>query len=394
MSTQAQTSGASVVPSTPRSSIASTASRSGSASCGGIFDYEGRKEKLEELDAQTAESDFWDDADHAQAVVREQATIKKLVETLEDAGGALDDARTLYELAREEGDDGSIMDAWSQLDTCEAQVAKLEFRRMLSGPHDARSAILSINAGAGGVDSQDWAELLLRMYLRWGEAQGYKVQILSVGEGEQAGIRSAELAIDGEYAYGNLRSEIGVHRLVRISPFDAQARRQTSFTSVMVVPDLGDDGDIEIEVKESDLRVDTYRASGKGGQHVNKTDSAVRLTHGPSGIVVACQAERSQHKNYATAMRMLKARLWQLEEERRAAEMNKLQGEKKAIEWGSQIRSYVMHPYQQVNDHRTGLKVSNVQGVLDGELQPYIESYLLAAGKEGVRGVDVEEDED
>ena len=326
--------------------------------------------------------------------MREQATIKKLVETLEEAGGTLDDARTLYELAREEGDDSSIIDAWSQLDGSEAQIARLEFRRMLSGPHDARSAILSINAGAGGVDSQDWAELLLRMYLRWAEAQGYKTQILSVGEGEQAGIRSAEVAIEGEYAYGNLRSEIGVHRLVRISPFDAQARRQTSFTSVMVVPDLGDDGDIEIEVKESDLRVDTYRASGKGGQHVNKTDSAVRLTHGPSGIVVACQAERSQHKNYATAMRMLKARLWQQEEERRAAEMEKIQGEKKSIEWGSQIRSYVMHPYQQVNDHRTGLKVSNVQAVLDGDLNPYIESFLLAAGREGVRGVDPEEDDD
>lgn len=381
-------------PSTPRSSIVSTAFRSGSASCGGIFDYEGRKEKLEELDAQTAEAGFWDDAEHAQEVVREQATIKKLVETLEEAGGTLEDARTLYELAREEGDDASIIDAWSQLDGSEAQIARLEFRRMLSGPHDARSAILSINAGAGGVDSQDWAEILMRMYLRWAEAQGYKAQILSVGEGEQAGIRSAELAIEGEYAYGNLRSEIGVHRLVRISPFDAQARRQTSFTSVMAVPDFGDDDAIEIEVKESDLRVDTYRASGKGGQHVNKTDSAVRLTHGPSGIVVACQAERSQHKNYATAMRMLKARLWQLEEERRAAEMNKLQGEKKSIEWGSQIRSYVMHPYQQVNDHRTGLKVSNVQGVLDGELNPYIESYLLAAGKEGVHGVDPEEDDD
>lgn len=268
-----------------------------------------------------------------------------------------------------------------QLDACDGRVSKLEFRRMLSGEHDRCGALLSINAGAGGVDSQDWAEMLLRMYLRWGERQGFSVKVLDYQEGDQAGIRGAEIGIEGEYAYGNLRSEVGVHRLVRISPFDAQARRQTSFVSVMVTPDLGDE-DIEVDVRDADLREDTYRASGKGGQHVNKTDSAVRLTHLPTGIAVACQAERSQHKNRATAMRMLKAKLWQLEQERRDAEMAQIQGEKKSIEWGSQIRSYVLHPYRQVNDHRTGLKQSNVDAVLDGDLTSFIESYLLAGQQE------------
>jgi len=372
-------------------SIVSTACPSVWASCGGIFDYGGQAEKLEELDAQTAEAGFWDDASRAQTVVREQSTIKKLLETLDAAGAALDDGRTLYELAREENDDGVAVDAWEQLDVCDAQVARLEFRRMLSGPHDPSSAILSINAGAGGVDSQDWAEMLLRMYHRWGERQGYGVKILDVQEGEQAGIRSAEISFEGEYAYGNLRSEVGVHRLVRISPFDAQARRQTSFTSVMVSPDMGDEA-VEVELRDVDLRVDTYRASGKGGQHVNKTDSAIRLTHLPTGIVVACQAERSQHKNRAYAERVLKARLWEVEQQKRAGEMDEIRGEKKAIEWGSQIRSYVMQPYQQVNDHRTGLKISNVTGVLDGDLQSFMEAFLLAQGK-GSSGTASDDDE-
>ncbi len=315
--------------------------------------------------------------------MREQATIKKLIETLDTATSAIDDGRDLYEMAREEGDEESIMEAWGQLDQADALMSLLEFRRMLSGPHDAKGAILSINAGAGGVDSQDWADMLLRMYYRWGERMGFGVKILDSQEAEQAGIRSAEIELDGDYAYGYLRSEIGVHRLVRISPFDAQARRQTSFVSVMVMPDLGDQA-IEIEVRDVDLREDTYRASGKGGQHVNKTDSAVRLTHLPTGIVAACQAERSQHKNRATAMRMLKARLWVVEEQKRQAKLDALQGEKKSIEWGSQIRSYVLHPYQQVNDHRTSLKVSNISAVLDGDLQAFTEAFLLAQGKSGV----------
>lgn len=364
-------------------------SRRASASCGGIFDYERRTEELEELEAQSAEPGFWDDAERAQAVAREQATLKKVIEEIDAATSAFEEGRDLYEMAREESDDDSIREAWAHLDAAQAVVERLEFRRMLSGPHDAASAIISINAGAGGVDSQDWADMLLRMYCRWGERNGFGVKILDVQEAEQAGIRSAEIEVDGEYAYGYLRAEIGVHRLVRISPFDAQARRQTSFVSIMVMPDLGDD-EVEVEIKDSDLREDTYRASGKGGQHVNKTDSAVRLTHLPTGIAVACQAERSQHKNRATAMRMLKARLWAVEEQKRQAQLNALQGEKKAIEWGSQIRSYVLHPYQQVNDHRTSLKLSNVSSVLDGDIQPFIEAYLLAGGVDAAPTMDID----
>jgi peptide chain release factor 2 len=252
----------------------------------------------------------------------------------------------------------------------------MEFQRMLGGRFDAANAIVSVNAGAGGVDSQDWAQMLQRMYQRWGERRGFKVQILDLQEGEQAGIRSVELAIEGEYAYGHLRSEIGVHRLVRISPFDANARRQTSFASVMVLPDVGDE-DAEIEINDADLRVDTYRSSGAGGQHVNKTESAVRLTHLPTGLVVACQMERSQHKNMATARRMLMAKLIDLEQQKREAERSSLEGEKKKIEWGSQIRSYVLQPYQQVNDHRTELKSSAVNAVLDGDLDVFMEAFLL-----------------
>ncbi len=315
-------------------------------------------------------------------MLRERASLERTVEDLDRAGRMVDDAQTLYELAREAEDEAEIREALAGLEAAEAFVGKLEFRRMLSGEHDHRGAVLAINAGAGGVDSQDWAEMLLRMYLRWGERQGFSVKVLDVQEGEQAGIRSAEVQIDGDYAYGYLKAEIGVHRLVRISPFDAQARRQTSFASVMVLPDLPEE-DLDVEVRESDLRVDTYRSSGKGGQHVNKTDSAVRLTHLPTGIVVACQAERSQHKNYATAMRMLKARLWELERQKREAEIEALKGERKSIEWGSQIRSYVLHPYRQVTDHRTGLKVSAVDDVLDGALDPFIEAYLLQESERG-----------
>ncbi|MGB1012819.1 MAG: peptide chain release factor 2, partial [Nannocystaceae bacterium] len=305
-------------------------------SLGGIFDYEGKREKLEELDAQTADPAFWNDNDRAQVVLREQATTKKLIDDLDASQGSLDDAEVLYELAREEQDPGTIRESWSALDRVDERVAKMEFRRMLGGEHDNADAIVNVNAGAGGVESQDWAQMLLRMYQRWGERQGFDVKLLDLQDGDQAGIRGAVLGITGEYAYGFLRSEIGVHRLVRISPFDAQARRHTSFASVMVLPDLGDE-DLDIEVIDTDLRVDKFRASGAGGQHVNKTESAVRLTHLPTGIVVGCQMERSQHKNMATAMRMLKAKLWDLEQRKRDQERQDLEGEKKSIEWGSQI---------------------------------------------------------
>ena len=309
--------------------------------------------------------------------MREQSTIKKVIDDLNEAQKRLDDAQTLYELGREAEDAASILEAAAGIDTIEARVAKMEFQRMLGGRFDASSAIVSVNAGAGGVDSQDWAQMLLRMYQRWGERHGFKVELLDLQEAEQAGIRSAELAIEGEYAYGHLRSEIGVHRLVRISPFDANARRQTSFASVMVLPDIEDDKSADIELIDAEIRVDTYRSSGAGGQHVNKTDSAVRLTHLPTGLVVACQMERSQHKNMATARRMLVAKLWDLEQQKREAERTSLEGEKKKIEWGSQIRSYVLQPYQQVNDHRTELKSSAVNAVLDGDLDEFIEAFLL-----------------
>jgi len=329
---------------------------------------------------QTAEPGFWGDADKAQGVLRDQAILKKVIDTLDGAQRQLDDAQLLYEMAREEGDEGSLRDAWAALTALDKKVAALEFQRMLSGPYDRSGALVSINAGAGGVDSQDWAEMLQRMFMRWGERRGFTVELLDLQEGEQAGIRSAELAITGEYAYGYLRSEIGVHRLVRISPFDANARRQTSFASVMVMPDIADDSSVDTEIPDSELRVDKFRASGAGGQHVNKTESAVRLTHLPTGLVVACQLERSQHKNMATAMRMLKAKIFELERQKRDAARQVLEGEKKAIEWGSQIRSYVLQPYQQVTDHRTEMKTSAVQAVLDGDLDQLLEAFLLMEG--------------
>ncbi len=334
---------------------------------------------LSEWESATADPSFWADNDRAQVILREQATTKKLIDQIDQATNIWQEARELYEMAREESDEDAIVSAWASLGKVDEQVAKLEFRRMLGGAHDPDPAVLSINAGAGGVDSQDWTEMLMRMYQRWAERHGFEVSVLDVQDGEQAGLRSVDMAITGEYAYGWLRSEIGVHRLVRISPFDANARRQTSFASVMVVPDFGEQK-IDIEVNPSDLRVDKYRSSGAGGQHVNKTESAVRLTHLPTGIVVACQAERSQHKNMDRAMSVLKARLWEVEEQKRSQQMTALEGDKKKIEWGSQVRSYVIHPYQQVNDHRTEIKQGNVEAVLDGDLDSLMEGFLLMSG--------------
>ena len=257
------------------------------------------------------------------------------------------------------------------------RVDKMEFTRMLSGEHDANNAIFSINAGAGGTEAQDWADMLLRMYLRFFEKKGYKTEITDYQAGEEAGIKSVTLTVEGDYAYGWLRSEIGIHRLVRISPFDSSARRHTSFSSVFVFPELSDD--VEVEINEKDLKVDTYRASGAGGQHVNKTDSAIRITHIPTNTVVACQNERSQHKNRATALKQLKARLYEMERQKKAEEASAIAGEKMEIGWGSQIRSYVLHPYRMVKDHRTSFEVGNADAVLDGELDGFIEAYLLGS---------------
>ncbi len=279
----------------------------------------------------------------------------------------------MLELAEE---DPSVLDeAPGALDDAEKTLGAMEFQRMLGGPYDAGACFVSINAGAGGTESQDWGQMLLRMLLRYCDSKGWKAEITDIQDGEEAGIKSATFKVDGEYAFGHLKAEIGVHRLVRISPFDANKRRHTSFASVAVLPEIDDD--IDIEVNESDLRVDTYRSSGAGGQHVNKTDSAVRLTHLPTGIVVACQAERSQHKNRSTAMKLLKARLYQLELEKREEERDALYAGKSKIDFGSQIRSYVLQPYQMVKDLRTGYETSNTQGVLDGDLDGLVQAFLL-----------------
>lgn len=295
----------------------------------------------------------------------------------------------LLDLAIESKDQELVSEFFSSLDRVEQEVAGFELARMLSGPHDTSPAILEINAGAGGTEAQDWGEMLLRMYTRWAEQHGYSAQLLDVHSGEEAGIKSATLLVEGTNAFGFLRSERGVHRLVRISPFDSNARRHTSFASISVMPDI--DHDVEIEVRDDDLRVDTYRSSGAGGQHVNKTDSAVRLTHLPTGIVVACQNERSQHKNKAFAMKLLKAKLYELEMEKKQAEMDKIAGERRKIDFGSQIRNYVMQPYQLVKDVRTGHQTSNVQGVLDGDLDQFIHSYLLSGDHNQPEGGDLED---
>ena len=261
------------------------------------------------------------------------------------------------------------------LPALEASIGRMEFARMLSGEHDANNAILSINAGAGGTEAQDWAEILLRMYLRYCERKGFKTEITEYQPGDEAGTKGVTITVTGDYAFGYLKAEKGIHRLVRISPFDSNARRHTSFCSVFVFPELSDD--VDIEVLDKDLKVDTYRASGAGGQHVNKTDSAIRITHLPSGIVVSCQSQRSQHKNRSTAMKQLKARLYELEMEKKESEAEELGGEKKDIAWGSQIRSYVLHPYRMVKDHRTDFESGNTDAVLDGNLDGFIEAYLM-----------------
>lgn len=288
----------------------------------------------------------------------------------------LSDAEVLLDFAKSESGTDSLKECITTIEKAEQILHSFELERMLSGPHDAHAAILEINSGAGGTEAQDWGEMLLRMYTRWAEKRGYKTELVDYHAGDGAGIKSATLFVEGVNAYGFLRSERGVHRLVRISPFDSNARRHTSFASVSVMPDI--DQEIEVEIKDDDLRVDTYRSSGAGGQHVNKTDSAVRLTHLPTGIVVACQNERSQHKNKATAMKLLKAKLYDLEVAKKQEELDKIAGERMKIDFGSQIRNYVLQPYQLVKDVRTDHQTSNVNAVLDGEIDEFIESYLLS----------------
>ena len=281
----------------------------------------------------------------------------------------------MIELGEESEDEEAFAEVRQMLPALEKSIGRMEFARMLSGEHDANNAIVSINAGAGGTEAQDWAEILLRMYLRYCERKGFKAEITEYQPGDEAGTKGVTITVTGDYAFGYLKAEKGIHRLVRISPFDSNARRHTSFCSVFVFPELSDD--VDIEVLDKDLKVDTYRASGAGGQHVNKTDSAIRITHLPSGIVVSCQSQRSQHKNRSTAMKQLKARLYEMEMEKKESEAEELGGEKKDIAWGSQIRSYVLHPYRMVKDHRTDFESGNTDAVLDGNLDGFIEAYLM-----------------
>ena len=342
---------------------------------GGIFDISGKKSRIAELDGEASQPDFWLVNERAQTALREQARLKVAVDGWEAQMKALDDARVLIDLADEAKDEPTAVEAAALLSAVEDAVSKMEFARMLSGPYDQQGALLSINAGAGGTESQDWAEMLQRMYMRWCVRRGYKCEILDLQPGDEAGIKSVTLGITGEWAYGYLRAENGVHRLVRISPFDSQARRHTSFASVFIYPDI--DETIKLDIDEKDLRIDVMRSGGAGGQHVNKTESAVRITHIPTGIAVHCQQERSQHKNRAVAMRILRSKLLEVEEKKQAEKMGGLHAQKKAIEWGNQIRSYVLAPYRLVSDHRTGLKVGNVDSVLDGDLDQFMVAMLL-----------------
>jgi peptide chain release factor 2 len=323
----------------------------------------------------TLEPDFWTDQKKAQALTREKAQAEEVVRAWDKPRQALEDAQVLLDLADEAGDDGSRAEAETALDAVDEAIRSLEFRRMLSGENDRADAIVEINSGAGGVEAMDWAAMLHRMYTRYCERRGWEVELADYTEGDEAGLKSCSFLVRGEYAYGFLKAEAGVHRLVRISPFDANARRQTSFASVFVYPDI--EQDIEIDVKESDVRIDVYRSSGAGGQKVNKTSSAVRITHLPTGIVVAVQNERSQHKNRDVAWKILKARLYEHEQRKRDAEKEALENTKADIGWGNQIRSYVLAPYRLVKDIRTGEETGQVDKVLDGELQPFLEAFLL-----------------
>ncbi|MGN6184219.1 MAG: peptide chain release factor 2 [Thermoanaerobaculia bacterium] len=338
------------------------------------LDVAGARRALDEVEREMSQPGFWDDQEKAQDVGRKRARIEKRIESGQSIETKVDDLDTLLELQKEgENVDNDLEQVVLQL---EAEINAVELTMKLSGEHDLRDAIVNIHPGAGGTESQDWAEMLLRMYLRYCERKGWTTEMLEYQAGEEAGLKSATVMVRGDYAYGYLKAETGVHRLVRISPFDAVKRRHTSFASVAVMPDIDDT--IEVEINDKDLRVDTYRSSGAGGQHVNVTDSAIRITHLPTGTVVTCQNERSQHKNRDTAMRMLRAKLYALELEKQEAENAKLAGEKKDIGWGSQIRSYVLQPYQLVKDLRTGHEVGDPQRILDGDLDEFIESWLAA----------------
>ncbi|WP_156645978.1 peptide chain release factor 2 [Lentibacillus sp. JNUCC-1] len=340
----------------------------------GSLDLDTKKQRIEELELDMTAPSFWDDQASAQKVIDEVNGLKSYVGDFESIEQQLEDLEVSYELVKEENDTELFEDLDEQTQALSQDISDFELQMLLSDPYDANNAILELHPGAGGTESQDWASMLLRMYQRWAEQKGFQVDTLDYLAGDEAGVKSVTLLIKGHNAYGYLKAEKGVHRLVRISPFDSSGRRHTSFVSCDVLPEITDD--VDIDIKNEDIKMDTYRASGAGGQHVNKTDSAVRLTHVPTNIIVTCQSERSQIKNRETAMKMLKAKLYQVELEKQQQELDDIRGEQKEIGWGSQIRSYVFHPYTMVKDHRTNIDAGNAQGVIDGDIDPFIDAYL------------------
>ena len=342
---------------------------------GGIFDFDVKVERLEEVNAELEQPDIWNEPEKAQALGKERSSLEVIVNTIRQLEQGLEDVEGLLELAVEADDEETFHEAVAELDDLEQKLATLEFRRMFSGPHDAADCYVDLQAGSGGTEAQDWTEMLLRMYLRWAESKSFKTELVEVSDGDVAGIKSATIRVCGEYAFGWLRTETGIHRLVRKSPFDSNNRRHTSFSAAFVYPEI--DEDIDIEINPADLRIDVYRASGAGGQHVNKTESAVRITHIPSGIVVQCQNGRSQHQNKDQAMKQLKAKLYEMEMMKKNAEKQALEESKSDIGWGSQIRSYVLDD-SRIKDLRTGVENRNTQAVLDGDLDRFIEASLKA----------------
>ena len=339
-----------------------------------LFDLDEKEEQVNALEKKMMQPGFWDDPQAAQGIMQKLKHARSPVERYRGILQEIEDYLILAQLGQEEQDEKTLIEVANALSSLMERVEKLELAALLHGDYDKNNAILTLHAGAGGTEAQDWVEMLLRMYTRWSEKNVYETEILDILPGDEAGIKSVTILVKGENAYGYLRGEMGVHRLVRISPFDSSGRRHTSFAAVEVLPEAEDDTPIEIE--QQDLKIDTFRASGAGGQHVNKTDSAVRITHAPTGIVVSCQSERSQHANRLTAMKILKARLFELERRKQESELEEIRGEQREIAWGSQIRSYVFHPYKLVKDHRTATEAGNVDAVMDGELDSFIYSYL------------------